>query len=167
MIKLVVAIGTMAALLCGCAGVPSTPNAPGTPSTPSNTSTAKYSNTYRIGTSSEVDATSADAVLAYRIATESILPSGARPAQPPRLVAGSPPAMPREAIDRGIGGNVKVRIVFSESGEVERLDVLESTHPMLEAAVASAVWKWRIQPHVVNGKPSKLTAIQSFAFRAE
>jgi len=164
MIKLVVAVGAMATLLCGCA---STPSAPSTPSTPNNASTPRYSNTYRIGTSSEVDATSADAVLAYRIATESILPSGARPAQPPRLVAGSPPAMPREAIDRGISGNVKVRIVFSESGEVERLDVLESTHPMLEAAVATAVRKWRIQPHVVNGKPSKLVAIQSFAFRAE
>ena len=128
--------------------------------------TGKYTSTYQVGTSKEVSAREADSVLAERVEAETVLSSGLRPAQPPRMLRGSPPTMPSEAIDRGIEGTVEVEITVAESGSVKSVRVLRSPHELLSAAVVSAVSLWQLAPRVLDGRPTQFTARQQFIFVA-
>jgi protein TonB len=82
------------------------------------------------------------------------------------LVRGMRPQMPRAAIAQGIGGAVQVEMVFDESGRVESVRVLRSSHEILSDAVLLAVKDWRIEPPIRDGKAQKTVARQNYVFVA-
>lgn len=85
---------------------------------------------------------------------------------PVLLVRGMRPQTPPAAIARGIEGAVQVEMVFDESGNLESVRVLRSSHELLSDAVLLAVKSWRIEPPVRDGKAQKTVARQSYLFVA-
>ena len=51
-----------------------------------------------------------------------------------------------------IQGDVVLRVVINQQGEVENLVVL-SGHPLLVQAAIDAVKQWRYRPYLLDGKP--------------
>jgi TonB family protein len=60
-------------------------------------------------------------------------------------------------------GQVVVRIVVSESGNVESTDVIGG-NPVLATAATEAAKRWKFQPFVQNGKPTKTSVNLRFEF---
>lgn len=63
---------------------------------------------------------------------------------------------PQFARERGIQGQVMLKILVSETGDVEKVDVL-SGDPMLAESAVSAVRKWKFKPFIRNGRPIKVS----------
>lgn len=63
-------------------------------------------------------------------------------------------------------GVVVVDILFSHTGAVERIDVVESTGESFSRTVRAAVRQWRIAPATKAGKPVGVRARQEFEFRS-
>ncbi|MEO6155673.1 MAG: energy transducer TonB [Thermomonas sp.] len=69
-----------------------------------------------------------------------------------------PPNYPREALNRGVGGIVRVQATVSPDGRVERMEVAESSgNRYLDRAAMEAVRRWRFQPVMRNGQPVSAT----------
>lgn len=65
------------------------------------------------------------------------------------------PVYPREAISRGIEGEVEIMLLVGTTGRVERAYVLHpNRHPLLEAAAKEAVNRSLFRAYVVDGKPT-------------
>jgi TonB family protein len=62
---------------------------------------------------------------------------------------------PLEAAQKGIQGQVLVRIVVSETGQVADAEVI-SGDPVLAKSALEAVKKWEFKPFIKNGKPIKV-----------
>jgi TonB family protein len=62
---------------------------------------------------------------------------------------------PVEAAQKGIQGQVLVRIVVSETGQVADAEVM-SGDPVLAKSALEAVKKWEFKPFIKNGKPIKV-----------
>ena len=62
---------------------------------------------------------------------------------------------PDEAKEKRLQGQVVVRAFISETGAVERTEVV-SGDPVLAAAAVEAVKKWKFKPFIKNGKPVKV-----------
>src|SRR5436305_12434411 len=62
-----------------------------------------------------------------------------------------PPVYPLEAREKGMQGEVRLKLEVSETGDVEKVDVV-SGDPILAQAAVPAAKKWRFKPFIRNGK---------------
>ena len=74
------------------------------------------------------------------------------------------PEYPADARAAGREGQVILKIVVSERGEVTRVDVLRGDEPFAAAAIA-AVKRWRYSPALVDGQPAAVFRIVKIPFR--
>ena len=70
---------------------------------------------------------------------------------------------PAEAGEKGIQGQVSLKILVSETGDVENVEVI-SGDPVLAKAAIEAVKKWKFKPFIKNGKPVKVSTKLPFDF---
>ena len=71
---------------------------------------------------------------------------------------------PSKALEDGIEGQVVLRVLVSESGDVENVDVVSGDKGLTEAAV-DAVKKWTFEPYLVDGKPAKVRTTLPIDFK--
>jgi len=78
--------------------------------------------------------------------------------QPPRELPGNTaPHFPRRARRRGITGQVIVRLLIDERGQVQRALVAQSTgHPSFGKAVLEVARSWRFSPPIHRGQAVKV-----------
>ena len=69
-----------------------------------------------------------------------------------RLISQASPKYPREAKENRIQGTVKVEALIGKDGSVIDLELL-SGDPALVKAATDAIWQWRYQPTLLNGRP--------------
>ncbi len=86
-------------------------------------------------------------------------------ATPPAASAGNaPPEYPDEARAKGLEGQVVLKVVISESGEVTQVEVLRGESPFVEAA-RRAVARWTYRPAELDGQPIAVFRIIKIPFR--
>jgi TonB family protein len=90
------------------------------------------------------------------------LPDGATPAVPDPDNA--PPEFPAAARSRGVEGTVILKIVISERGLVQNVDVVKGDEPFASAA-RQAVARWRYRPASFQGEPIAVFKIVKVPFR--
>lgn len=72
----------------------------------------------------------------------------------PRYDSNAPPLYPRLARDRGWEGEVLLRVIVSEAGDVRRVSIERSSkHAILDAAALRAVRQWRFHPSRLGAIP--------------
>lgn len=72
----------------------------------------------------------------------------------PRYDSNAPPLYPRLARDRGWEGEVLLRVIVSEAGDVRRVSIERSSkHAVLDAAALRAVRRWRFHPSRLGPTP--------------
>jgi protein TonB len=74
------------------------------------------------------------------------------------------PEYPEEARAKGLEGQVILKIVISETGEVTRIEVLRREEPFVAAAIA-AIRPWRYSPALVDGNATAVFRIVKVPFR--
>lgn len=75
------------------------------------------------------------------------------------------PRYPREALSRNIGGTVRVQVVVSPDGSVERMEMAQSSGDRyLDRAAMEAVRRWRFIPAMRNGQPVTGTVVVPLEF---
>jgi TonB family protein len=86
-------------------------------------------------------------------------PSAASPADSTKLEAikTQKAIYPLEARQQKIQGRVMVKILVSETGDVESAEAV-SGNPMLTHSAVDAIKKWKFKPFIKNGKPAKVSA---------
>jgi periplasmic protein TonB len=92
-------------------------------------------------------------------------PRPSPPARPPlishveagMIVRRVEPVYPALARQAHIQGEVVLRVLISQSGQIENLRVV-SGHPFLTKAAADAVEQWRFRPYYLNGSPIEVEA---------
>jgi TonB family protein len=72
-------------------------------------------------------------------------------------------AYPWEAREKQLQGQVLVKILVSETGDVANVEVL-SGDPVFADAAVSAVKKWKFKPFIKNGKPVQVSTKLPFNF---
>ena len=73
---------------------------------------------------------------------------------PPDFSQNLPPAYPRQAIQDQLEGTVLLRLHVTDTGQIERVEVIESSgHAVLDQAAVEAVRQWQGQPAQQNGLP--------------
>jgi TonB family protein len=70
---------------------------------------------------------------------------------------------PLEAEREGLQGQVLVKVYISETGDVERVEVVRGD-PILANAAVSAAKKWKFKPFIQDGKPVKVATQIPFDF---
>ncbi len=110
-------------------------------------------------------------------AAENSFSSGPGPAaaSPPASAAGSAqfkrtryvePVYPKDALEKGIRGDVRVRITVDTDGRVKDAEVLSSSPPgVFEKSALSAVRRWRFKPIEVDGKEIEASATTTVVFQ--
>jgi TonB family protein len=69
-----------------------------------------------------------------------------------QLVSRVEPAYPEEAMQKGVGGTVKMHVIVSREGSIERLVSVDGP-PLLVPATVRAVQQWRYSPTLLAGQP--------------
>jgi TonB family protein len=64
------------------------------------------------------------------------------------------PKYPRDALNKGKGGEVDLRVIVAPNGKVTDLTVLKG-EPEFSKSSLVAIQKWRFSPHSLNGHPSE------------
>jgi TonB family protein len=116
---------------------------------------------YQVDGSKVVNRRTAELVLASSVAAS----SAGKYDKPVTVLRAPQPVMPLEDTMQGVVGNVVVDISFNELGNVQDVAVVSSSKDSLLEAVLRVVRLWQIAPVTQDGKPQKITARQSFAFR--
>lgn len=109
-------------------------------------------------------------------ATPSPPPSPAAPASagstagaadtPPTPLETPAPTYPAEAMRRGLGGQVRLRVTVAADGSVERLELAEgSGHRELDRAALETVRRWRFRPAQRGGQAVAAEVIVPLEFR--
>lgn len=62
------------------------------------------------------------------------------------------PVYPKEAIERGLEGSVRIRFIVDDTGAVTKARVLRCTNPVFEQPALLAVQQWRFTPVVEDGR---------------
>jgi TonB family protein len=75
------------------------------------------------------------------------------------------PQYPKDALIKGIQGDVVFKIVVDENGKIVRSQPL-SGNPLLVAAAEDAIKYYRFRPYVVNGSPARVESELGFHFTA-
>jgi TonB family protein len=127
----------------------------------------RYSSTYKVGdVQTELSAEQAEQV--HKELTNAKLQQvSSKFDKPLRFLKAPQPTMDPSDIEANVTGKVVAQFVFSESGEVASIDILESTKDSLAKAVEQAVKRWRIEPASSAGRPVKVHARQTFVFKVE
>jgi outer membrane biosynthesis protein TonB len=73
------------------------------------------------------------------------------------------PQYPREALTKGIQGNVVFKIVVDETGKIVASEPLQGD-PLLVGAGADALQDYRFRPYLINGSPVKVASELGFHF---
>lgn len=82
-----------------------------------------------------------------------------------QIVAGQP-AYPERARQRGLEGFVTVSFSVSQHGTTDNVRVIESSHPLFEAAAVRAAALFRFKPQVIDGRPQRSHGV-TYRFRFE
>ena len=77
------------------------------------------------------------------------------------------PDYPRDLRNAGVVGNVRTRFTIGEDGKVSNPSVFGSPHPTLAAMTLDSIMRWRFEPPMVDGKPSRILATHQFIFKLE
>ena len=84
---------------------------------------------------------------------------------PPRPVEQSPMEYPSNARSQGLEGYVVLSLLISASGEIEKVEVLESTPSgVFEDAALAGIRDWRFEPAQYQGRSVKVWARQRIRF---
>ena len=84
----------------------------------------------------------------------------------PVLIRATPPRFPTQT--EVPEGSVVLSFDITETGDVENIQIIESSIPIWESPAIEAVTNWKYIPARLNGKPVKKTGIrQKFTFRFE
>ena len=75
-----------------------------------------------------------------------------------------PPEYPRMAIQLKIQGSVELEAYVGESGEVTRVQIV-SGNPLLTAAAADALKRWKFKPFLDDGKAIAVVAPITLDFK--
>ncbi len=105
--------------------------------------------------------------------------TAAQPQSPPPAVSPSPPGpadstqleviksprpnYPAEAAAKELQGQVWIKLLISETGDVESAEII-SGNPILAKAAADAMKKWKFKPFIKNGKAVKVSTKLPFDF---
>ena len=78
------------------------------------------------------------------------------------------PAYPRQALTRGLSGEVRVRLTIDARGQVADVEVL-SAEPTgaFEQAAVNAVRRWRFEPIVRNGRAIEASVATTISFQPD
>jgi TonB family protein len=79
------------------------------------------------------------------------------------LIKSQKAAYPDEAREKQLQGQVMVKMLVSETGDVDSVEVLSGDPILAKAAVASAI-KWKFKPFIKNGKPVQVFTKVPFDF---
>ncbi|MCJ7595546.1 MAG: TonB family protein, partial [Desulfobacterales bacterium] len=77
------------------------------------------------------------------------------------------PVYPHELRQKGVEGEVKLRLLIDENGDVKGVDVVKSLHPYLDYAATMAFLQWKFEPILRKGKPVRVTSVFTFIFSPE
>jgi protein TonB len=84
----------------------------------------------------------------------------------PKALSRVEPEFPQKARQRGITGYVKLNLLITPSGEIEKAKVLESSpQGVFDESAVVAVQKWRFEPPRYNGEPVKMWFKQTVKFQ--
>jgi TonB family protein len=75
------------------------------------------------------------------------------------------PRYPREMLDREREGKVDLATRVDAAGVVVDVQLLRTTDPAFVYAAAGAVWKWRYDPLMLDGKPTCVDDVVGISFR--
>jgi protein TonB len=76
-----------------------------------------------------------------------------------------PPDYPVRALMEGVEGYVILRFTVTETGSVEDPEVLRADPPnMFERAARRAVLRWKYQPQIRDGKPTRVVTLTRVTF---
>lgn len=90
--------------------------------------------------------------------------NGGSQAQPTPLSTPAP-RYPPEALRMGIGGTVKVRVVVTPDGRVDRLELAETSgNRYLDRAALETVRRWTFRPAMRNGQPVQAEVVVPIQF---
>ena len=81
-------------------------------------------------------------------------------------VADPMPEYPRDALDRGIEGDVVVEANITRSGDVESAAIVSGPTGLLKSSL-DAVRQWRFTPYRVKGQPVEARTYVRFRYRTE
>lgn len=91
--------------------------------------------------------------------------AGASGNSPVGILSQTRPDYPRDALQRGQEGWVKVSFTITEQGRIENPAIVSSRpRQIFDQAALEAIAKWRFRPKMVNGKPVQTNAIQEIRF---
>ena len=77
-----------------------------------------------------------------------------------------PPEYPSSALSKGIEGYVVFRFTVTETGTVADPEVLSSEPPgVFDRAARRAILKWKFQPRIIEGKPTRVLTFSRVAFK--
>lgn len=85
---------------------------------------------------------------------------------PPRVLIGGPPSYPFEAQQRGIEGEVKLRILVSAQGAVTQVHVVSAKPAgVFDEAAMRAARRYRFRPARYHGRAVQVWVVKTFMFR--
>ncbi len=82
----------------------------------------------------------------------------------PRRTRTVPPRFPQEFQVRGFLGEVRVRILITEDGEVRIMEIVSATHREAIQPVRQALAQWRFEPPERGGERVRATYIQPIEY---
>lgn len=80
-----------------------------------------------------------------------------------KLISSMPSAYPPEAAQKGLRGEVVLKVLVNERGEVERADVVSGDAVFVPAAM-TAIRTWRFEPFFKHGQAVKVITPVTFKF---
>jgi TonB family protein len=95
----------------------------------------------------------------------SVSPGPSGPADSTRLevIRAPRPDYPAQAASKELQGEVWIKLLISEAGDVESADII-SGNPILAQAAADAMKKWKFKPFIKNGKAVKVSTKMPYDF---
>lgn len=80
-----------------------------------------------------------------------------------KLIEGTEPKYPEEALKRRFTGTVELHVVFEKGGTVKLVEVV-SGHPLFAQAAVDAVRQWKYPPTMLNGQPVEVDTLLFVTF---
>lgn len=83
----------------------------------------------------------------------------------PTPISAPPPRYPSDAMRRGVGGTVRVKVTVAADGSVEQLDIVETSgNRSLDRAALETLRRWRFQPATRAGQPVSADVVVPISF---
>lgn len=82
----------------------------------------------------------------------------------PRRLSAVVPQFPPEFQVQGYSGEIRVRILIDEQGNVSILEVVSATHREAVQPVLQALTRWRFEPPLRQGEPVRAAYIQPLTY---